>query len=141
MVAYSFMAQFAEPIVTLQKLQTVRGNRKRHARPGEPMQLYTAMRTRQCRKLLNVDPICRDVRDIMIGLNSRHPLLIEAISIDGMALDDSEIEDFAVADGFGGALAEGFARRRMGEFWVRHHEWNRFQGVVLRWTPTIGGPA
>lgn len=136
MVAYSFRPQFAEPIVALQKRQTVRGHRARHARPGEAMQLYTGMRTKQCRKLLAIDPVCLDVREVVIGLNSRHPLLIDAISIDGIAQDDAQIEAFAVADGFGGALAEGFARRRMGEFWVRHHDWSRFHGVVLRWEPS-----
>ncbi len=138
MVAYSFRAQFAPSIVALEKLQTVRGHRGRHARPGEAMQLYAGMRTKYCRKLLAVDPLCRDVRQIFIGLNAMHPQRIEAISIDGLALDDAAIEAFAIADGFGGALADGFARRRMGEFW-RDHPSNRFDGVVLRWIPQTMG--
>ncbi len=138
MVAYSFKAQFEEPIVALAKRQTVRGYRKRHARPGEPIQLYTAMRTRQCRKLLSVDPTCLDVRHIRIELSAVHPAFIAGISIEGVALDDQAIEMFAVADGFGGGLAEGFARRRMGEFWHREYDWAAFEGVVIRWEPRHG---
>jgi len=134
MVAYSFRPQFEEPIITLIKLQTVRANRKRHARPGEPVQLYTGMRTRSCRKLLTPDPICRDVRHIEIGLDSLSPQLIDAIEIEGVALNGDEIEAFAIADGFGSA-AKGFARRRMGEFWCQSYDWRRFIGVVIRREP------
>lgn len=138
MVAYSFKAQFAEPIVTLAKRQTVRGYRKRHAQAGEAIQLYTAMRTRQCRKLLAIDPVCLDVRHIRIELSTSHPALIAGISIEGVSLDDQAIETFAVADGFGAGLAEGFARRRMGEFWHREYDWATFEGVVIRWEPRNG---
>ena len=48
MVAYSFKARFAEPILAGTKLHTVRAPRKRDARPGEELQLYRGMRTRQC---------------------------------------------------------------------------------------------
>lgn len=135
MVAYSFKPQFVEPIATLTKRQTVRSERKRHARPGEPIQLYTAMRTRHCRKILSADPICLDVRPIRIHLDSLNPHLISSIHINEIPLDDAEIEAFAVADGFNGALAHGFARRRMGEFWLQNHDWNGFVGVVIRWEP------
>lgn len=135
MVAYSFKAQFVEPIATLAKRQAVRGERKRHARVGEPAQLYAAMRTRYCWKILTPDPICVEVQPVRIHLNSRAPELIESIHIDGHRLSDDEIEAFAVADGFGGALAEGFARRRMGEFWLKEHDWNGFIGLLIRWEP------
>lgn len=135
MVAYSFKVQFEEPIATLAKRQTVRGIRRRHARVGEPMQLYCGMRTRHCRKILSADPICSAVLPIRIDLNVRHPQVIEAIKIEGNWLTDSEIEDFATADGFGSSLADGFARRRMGEFWAKDYDWNGFMGVLIRWEP------
>jgi len=136
MVAYSFKAQFAEPIVSGAKRQTIRGDRRRHARPGEALQLYTAMRTKHCRKLLTPDPICVDVRPVTIGIGARNPMIITDIEIDGVSLAADEIEAFAVADGFGGSLADGFARRRMGEFWLKSHGWNLFVGVVIRWVPS-----
>lgn len=135
MVAYSFAPQFVEPVSTLRKLQTVRRPRKRHALPGEPVQLYTAMRTRHCRKLVMPDPVCLDVRHIRIEISTGSPLLITSIDIEGVPLTDDEIENFAVADGFGAELFDGWARRRMGDFWVKHHPWNRFEGVVIRWEP------
>ena len=133
MVAYSFAPQFVEAVSTLKKRQTVRGLRKRHARPGEPIQLYAGMRTKYCRKLVTPDPVCRDVRHIRIDIDARAHFVITAIAIDGVHLSDDEIEAFAMADGFGGALADGFARQRMGLFWLKHHEWNLFEGVVIRW--------
>ena len=68
MVAYSFKSQFEEPIVAREKRQTVRGFRKRHARPGEPIQLYVGMRTRNCRKILTPDPIPEPGTGLMMAL-------------------------------------------------------------------------
>lgn len=136
MVAYSFAPQFVPAVSTLEKRQTVRSHRKRHALPGEPMQLYTAMRTKHCRKLVTPDPICIDVRHIEIGIDSRSANILTSIEVEGIALSSDEMEAFAVADGFGGALATGFALRRMGAFWLDHHEWSRFVGVVIRWEPS-----
>lgn len=135
MVAYSFAPQFAEAVASLRKTQTVRACRKRHARPGEAVQLYAGMRTKHCRKLVDADPVCLDVRHIVITLDTGSPQLITSIEIEGVPLGDDEIEAFAAADGFGGALADGFARRRMGEFWMRTHPWRTFIGVVIRWEP------
>jgi len=132
MVAYSFAPQFVEAVSTLKKRQTVRGFRKRHARPGEPIQLYSGMRTKYCRKLVTPDPVCLDLRHIVIAHGSFQPLFIE---IDGRGLLRDEVEAFAIADGFGGALADGFATHRMAEFWLRNHGPTSFGGVVIRWEP------
>lgn len=135
MVAYSFKAQFEEPIRLLAKRQTVRGDRKRHARPGEDIQLYRSMRTRHCAKILTPDPVCLDVRPISIGLGG--PQLISDMEVDGCRLNDDDIEAFAIADGFGAhSFADGHARLRMGLFWYEHHPLlARFDGYVIRWEP------
>ncbi len=135
MVAYSFKACFEEDIACLVKRQTVRSNRKRHARPGEALQLYVSMRTKQCRKILTPDPICIAVRNIDIAIDLMSPQLIQAIEIEGIALNGDEIEAFAIADGFGSKMADGFARRRMGQFWCQNYYWPRFSGVVIGWDP------
>lgn len=135
MVAYSYKKRFSPLIVTLEKRQTVRGRRKRHARPGEPMQHYEAMRTKHCRKLLDNDPICRDVRDIEIVIDADHAELIGSISIDGVALDEGQIEAFAWDDGFRPDAESASARRDMGRFWLQEHGEALFEGVVLRWDP------
>lgn len=132
MVAYSFAPQFVQPIAAKTKRQTVRGYRKRHARPGESIQLYTGMRTKHCRKILTPDPVCVDLRHILIAHGSHQPLLIE---IDGRTLHRDEIEEFAIADGFGGTVPDGFAAARMAEFWLKHHGHRSFGGVVIRWEP------
>ncbi|MFK5597639.1 hypothetical protein ACFZ8E_11600 [Methylobacterium sp. HMF5984] len=54
MVAYSFKARFAAPILAGTKAQTIpaeRTGRSRHARPGEQLQLFSGMRTKHCLRL------------------------------------------------------------------------------------------
>ena len=133
MVAYSFKAQFIAPIVSGEKCQTVRADRKRHARPGEPVQLYTAMRTRHCRKLVDPDPVCTAVQSIKISIPYGHIDIIAGITIDGIPLTEEEIIAFAIADGFGDGL--GCPRFKMGRFWLDNHGWKDFSGVVIQWRP------
>jgi hypothetical protein len=136
MVAYSFAPQFIEPIVSRQKLQTVRAQRRRHARVGEAIQLYTAMRTKQCRKLIEVDPVCIRAWDIRIAVDASERRVIGAITLEGALLTQPEMEAFAQADGFT-ADADASALRRMGEFWLKAHAHLGtdflFEGVCIRW--------
>lgn len=72
MVAYSFKKQFADIVESGKKLHTIRAPRKNgHAKPGQNLQLYTGMRTKVCRKLVAVDPICWDVFDIKIDAETQ----------------------------------------------------------------------
>ena len=137
MVAYSFAPQFAEAVSTGVKRQTVRGPRKRHARPGESLQLYCAMRTRHCYKLVEADPVCIDVQPIRIVVSRQTEQLIKSIEIDGVALDDTTIDAFASADGFQAPVTEPWAwsRRLMGAFWLDRHGAGNFDGFLIRWEP------
>lgn len=137
MVAYSFAPQFVEAVSTLRKRQTVRADRKRHARPGEPIQLYAGMRTKYCRKLVQIDPIVLDVRHISIVLSPSASRIVLGIEINGIPLCGEEIEAFAAADGFDpDDLVDGYSTPRMGAFWLKHHPDVRvFEGVVIRWAP------
>lgn len=147
MVAYSFNAIFADQVSSLRKRQTVRSERKRHGRPGEPLQLYQGMRTRACRKLVDPDPVCTFVHKIEISLSVLIDDMIASISIDGIPLRPEEIEAFAQADGFDvDAVGDwrfkatgrrGSARWNMGDFWMRHHGSGRFDGVLVKWEPAI----
>lgn len=134
MVALSFKGQFAGPIVAGTKRQTVRMQRKRPPRVGEMLQLYTAMRTKHCRKIVP-DVSCTEVFLVLITVNENHPERIASIAFHGDdMLLDHEIERFAVADGF--SASEGVsARRAMGNFWMRHHGPGEFIGHVIRWEP------
>lgn len=126
MVAYSFKKQFAPKILDGSKRQTIRGHRKRHARPGERLQLFTGMRTKHCKKILEPDPVCVEVRDIsflvlesgMMIRNPRNPGICGAVL--GSAL--------AQQDGFENAEA-------MWRFWLKNHGPGQFDGVLIRWEP------
>lgn len=134
MVALSFKGQFAAPILAGTKRQTVRMQRKRPPRVGEMLQLYTAMRTKHCRKIVPDVP-CTEISLIMITVDADHPQLIAGITFDGVkSFRDHEIERFAVADGFA-ATGDVSARRAMGNFWMRHHGPGEFIGHVIRWEP------
>lgn len=137
MVAYSFKKQFGPAIESHEKCQTVRGPRKRHARVGEPVQLYVGMRTKACRKLIEPDPICTSTQIVEIHIDRDAPEIITVMMLDAWALMDHEIEFFARCDGFRPEPGKS-ARRMMGEFWMREHLERdarelRFVGVVIRW--------
>lgn len=133
MTAYSFHRIFVPAVETGEKGQTVRGPRKRHARPGERVQLYTAMRTKACRKLVDPDPVCTAVDKIWMMISERDGGMIEAISINGQPLEETAIEAFAIADGFGGFTMS--ARNAMGCWFAANHRQNSFHGVVIKWEP------
>lgn len=123
MVAYSFKKRFANDIAHGRKRQTIRAHgKRRHARPGEPVQLYTGMRTKQCRKLLKTDPICKAVTDIRI----RVPHSMEPCQITFKGETRYVDHDFARADGFDSP--EDFTR-----FWFDTHGPGYFEGVVIEW--------
>lgn len=121
MVAYSFHKRFADLVAAGHKRQTIRAHRKRHARPGEPVQLYTGMRTRHCRKLISPDPICVSVRNIGIDVAGA----MFALESDGF---EPITEAFALADGFQNIDA-------MLAFWRQNHGAEMFHGVMIQWEP------
>lgn len=65
MVAYNFQARFVAAVEAGEKVLTIRTiGRRRHARVGERLQLYTGQRTRACRKLVDPDPVVTSVQPI-----------------------------------------------------------------------------
>ena len=121
MVAYSFQRRFVAPILARTKRQTIRAERKRHARPGEMVSLYQGMRTKQC-KLIALAP-CVDVQPIR--LQFAYPPFA---AFDGRQFKLLEgLDDFARADGF-----EDWAAMRL--FWEEQHpDVSAFSGVLIRW--------
>lgn len=137
MTAYNFQQQFVPAVERLDKRQTIRGPRKRHARPGESVQLYTGMRHKSCRKLVDPDPVCTAVNRIAIYINRNHPYLIENIIVKSELLDADAMEAFARADGFD---PDDFpfgpsARGAMGLWFLKTHGEGKFTGVVIKWEP------
>lgn len=133
MVAYSFKKRFAPPILLGltpgpltegMKRQTIRNDRKRHARPTEELQLYTGMRTSSC--LLLGKPICTAVAPVRLILG--HVGLVEIDGEPGVA-DAKGLDLFARFDGF-----RDWADLRA--FWAEAHEGVvDFVGVLIRWRP------
>jgi hypothetical protein len=148
MVAYSFKRQFVRPIriglgllpaepeiidgpmpqayeivMPHPKRQTIRGERRRHARPGENLQLYCGMRTKGCFLIGNAR--CLSVYQIRLWVG----LDYLALGSTGQGITD----EFAQADGFADAKA-------MHEFWRKNNSpgplsggW--WRGVLIKWEP------
>lgn len=146
MVAYSFQKRFAEAIVEGRKRQTIRANRKRHARPGEELQLYVGMRTRQCRLLLRtrcagVYPIVMcPLRDwAWIGEGYSDGRQGKSFDAKEVGLDQFDLTGRFVAAHLPGlAYADGFSNwPQMRHFWFEQHEKARdgraFIGVLVTW--------
>lgn len=135
MVAYSFNKRFVEPIASghpatgIVKRQTIRAPRKRHARPGELLQLYQGMRTKHCRKII-ADQVCTAVRPVRLWIARGYVRFDdggEAFGITAM------LDDFARADGF-------LHWADLQAFWQTEHEQATdpeisFAGVVISWEP------
>jgi len=122
MVAYSFVERFERLILMGLKLQTIRGNSgKRHARPGETMQLYINQRRPDARLILT--PICRSVWPIRLLLGERHAAVVRGEDYAG------GLDQLARDDGFG-------SWSEMRVFWDVHHPGVvDFSGVLIRWWP------
>lgn len=136
MVAYSFKPSFVAPIQAGEKRQTIRLPRKRHARPGEPLQLFTGMRTKACRKILDVDPICTGVDEVRLDLRLDDPeLLVNGIPLVGVQRDRYALGDgFAVPARICGITPFAYMVR----WWLLTHGRVLFTGVAIRWEPHDG---
>lgn len=123
MVAYSFKAQFVLPIQAGAKKQTIRKARvgkTRHARPGETVQLYTAMRTKFCTLIGTAK--CTLVVPVTIDA------VVNDVLIDGERIwIRDQLELLACRDGF-------TCWTEMRDFWERTHGTDPFTGVLIHWT-------
>lgn len=117
MPAYSFQQQFCSPVERGDKTHTIRGKRKHRPKPGQPFYGYYAMRTKQCRKL--IESTITRVQDIEIILG---PFGME-ITLDGERLSPDEIVALAKRDGFDSAAS-------MEKFWVGRYP---FEGDIIHW--------
>ncbi len=129
MVAYSFQRRFCDDVAMWRKRQTIRAKRKRHARPGERIQLYFGMRTKHCRKLIDPDPICFSVEPIRIWIPVANHSCLYAVGALTFQEPDWQVVDgkFAQADGFQDEA--DFER-----FWRKAHGDGVFEGVLIEWT-------
>ena len=131
MAAYNFQSRFAERIKNGSKKQTIRRvGKRRHAKPGEKVQLYTGMRTKNCRKIIS-DPTCLHVRSIQILVGAYS---IGWIKVDGKKIPKEQLEEFAIADGFDSIQdMHGFWLKFHGQGIFGHSEKPEEQAVLVSW--------
>lgn len=128
MVAYSFQKRFVPYITSGLKphtMRNVRTGRVPHVRPGQAMQLYTAMRTVHCKRI--GDAVCAMVTPVTIIF---HPKLYPSIDIEGrQSLQGAALESFCKSDGFPGGWLE------LAAFWHKEHgpDLTRWDGVLIEW--------
>lgn len=125
-VAYSFKPQFEEALRSGDKAQTIRAlGKRRHARPGEMVQIYVGMRTANCRLLFQsecVEVVPITIDQVHMGVDSEgHPTW--KVKIDGRRLSPKEITDLALADGFPNRY----------DFYRFFEDRLPFEGVLIRW--------
>ncbi len=139
MVAYSFKPMFVhairlglglepidpEPGARRPKRQTIREvGRRRHAFPGDRLQLYTGMRTKQC-KLIG-EALCTNASSIEIAFRPEPKIYITRPRIRSIA-DPRKLDLFAQGDGFADWES-------MAEFWRDvHDDPEHFAGVLIEW--------
>lgn len=142
MVAYSFKSRFAEPILAGTKRQTIRADRKRHARPGEEIQLYTGMRTRQCKLIARA--ICNNISRIHIMFPMPHEkayvggILVNDHNNPGGNPDEPSVDYWKPRELDAFAQRDGFKNwPDMTQFWrERGEDYLDWFGVLISWTPT-----
>jgi hypothetical protein len=114
------------------KRQTIRAiGRRRHAHPGETLQLYTGMRTKQCRKI--GEARCVSVDPIRIDFKYRYHPSWPAGRIEWgdpfhVCQGQENLNNFARQDGF-------LDWNEMLVFWGEEHGLGEFRGVMIRWEP------
>lgn len=146
MVAYSYKARFVAPIAVglgieiprwpglvipagfeiRPKRQTIRAHgKRRHAREGETLQLYYAMRTKQCRKI--GDARCTEALPIKLYFGIGDELGVDIAG--DYFCGSTPVNEFARSDGFENT-------KEMVDFWRKEHaSIDQFEGVLIRWEP------
>ena len=127
MTAYNFYKKFADPIRLGHKVMTIRAPRKdgRHAKPGDKLQLYIGMRTKGCRKLMDVR--CTGQHAIRVELVEFNRGL--KITVDGKKLTRPQMYDLVAADGLSGMSA-------LLQFLETSHSLP-FEGFIIRWNEGV----
>jgi len=140
LVAYNFKRQFVGPIrvglgiadlreflpdpAPHPKTHTIRDDRKRHARPGEEVQLYCGMRRKGC--FLIGRGVCTSVRKITMNF-AQDRVHINYLNIMGV----NSLDKFARSDGF----CDWAALRA---FWAETHDSRiEYTGRIINWKPKV----
>ena len=145
MPAVSFQAQFVSLVESGAKRQTIRARRRdgRDPKRGDPLYLFTAMRTTSCRRLIvpanigiEIIPVAGRPLGHVVRCKSARPILIEAygeaigISIAGRWLG-SYYDPWRAERNL--ARADGFTDGEDMVAWFKRTHGLPFEGFVNRW--------
>ena len=129
MYVLNFQKQFAAAVESGQKRQTIRARRKngQGPKPGDHLRLYTGMRTKQCRKLKDVECIAvEQIRITEIVVDNGHDQEVGIVVIaKGKQLTIPEATALAKEDGF--YTPDDFVN-----FFADTHGLP-FEGLLIRW--------
>ena len=116
MPALNFLARLAPLVESGAKRHTVRREAKRPIKAGDPLYLFTGMRTKSCRRLIDTE--CTLVTPIRITE-------FRELIIRGWSQGPDEREAFARADGLS-------SYRELAD-WIESNYGLPFDGVVVHW--------
>lgn len=142
MVAYSYKKRFVNPIraglyllpipefpLGVPKLQTIRADRRRHARPSEELQHYCGMRTKDCFLIGRAE--CTSVSTIAIQIQRPRGRRQDMIVAYMGTFTGKRLDKFATWDGF----ADWSDMR---SFWQEEHpDIFDFEGILIQWKPLV----
>lgn len=132
MVAYSFKPSFVPLILAGIKQQTIRLPRKRHARPGENVQLFHGPRMKPIRI---GEAICLSQSQVRLDFAGNCVSIDDAIDI----RDEAQLNAFATRDWFGDSRSGVPPWEFMGRWWaMTHPDQPVFAGVLIDWGDTFG---
>lgn len=116
MPALNFKKQFIDKIINGEKSQTIRAERKKPIKKGDHLYLYTAMRTKQCKKI--GEATCSQIYKIYINTYGE-------IFINDNMLSEGQAKQLAIADGFD--TGEEMVA------WFRNTHGLPFSGHIIYW--------
>lgn len=123
---YNFRKQFAPKILSGEKAQTIRQNRKdgRVPKAGDTLRFFTGMRIAYCKKL--GASIVTDCFPVYLDLSDIHA---RVMVVNGDRLGFGEMERFAKLDGFPSAIA------MLCWFKATYKDLSAFHGFCIQWRP------
>lgn len=128
MPAYNFLARFARAVETGQKTQTIRPDgKRRHVAVGEKIQLYTGMRSKACRKLIDPDPVCTDVLCLEIERLGRRRVRLRFTGQGALDMRAKGIDSMSIAQ------SDGFKDPLELVEWIEQAYGLPFSGVLIKW--------
>ncbi len=115
----SFNPQFILPILQKSKIHSIREDRCNRWKPGIKIQIATGQRTKEYKQ--HDEQVCVSTQKIDIR-HLDHPIRCATVTIDGRSLNNVEIKQLAINDGFESIAAF--------YYWFK----NDYTGKIIHWT-------